>query len=178
MIHNLENKVIKQNQIMILLEINPLSKPVAISEMLMLITVIALVGWLIGHWTTGTKIRSLREALTSMQTDLDDCHRFSNTPTRGIVQRHPGSTVSIENLKMIEGIGPKIEHILHGAGITNFDTLAKSNINTLKDLLQNAGNRYKLHDPTSWPEQATLARDGMWGKLSDFQDKLSRGKSV
>jgi predicted flap endonuclease-1-like 5' DNA nuclease len=57
----------------------------------------------------------------------------------------------------IEGIGPKIEELLHNAEIMSFADLAKAEVSTLKDILNAAGSRYQMHDPTSWPMQSEMA---------------------
>lgn len=83
-----------------------------------------------------------------------------------------------DDLKKIEGIGPKIEQLLNTAGILNWKKLAKSKPEKLRTILAEAGNRYKMHNPTSWPEQAALAASGEWDKLKTFQDFLKGGKDV
>ncbi len=81
-----------------------------------------------------------------------------------------------DNLTKIEGIGPKIAGLLNEAGIVTFDDLAKAKLETLKAVLDKAGSRYKMHDPTSWPQQAALAAKGEWTKLAKLQDELKGGK--
>ena len=83
-----------------------------------------------------------------------------------------------DNLKKIEGIGPKVEGILNGGGIYTFAQLANAPISRIKELLEAAGPRYKMQVPDSWPEQAGLARDGKWDDLDDLQDRLDGGKYV
>ena len=81
-----------------------------------------------------------------------------------------------ENLKVVEGIGPKIELLLQGAGINNLATLATTTAEQLKGILHNAGDHYRIHDPSTWPEQARLAADGDLKKLKEYQEFLSGGK--
>ncbi len=81
-----------------------------------------------------------------------------------------------DNLKKIEGIGPKIEEILKVGGITTFSKLSTSQYDDLKALLNEAGSRYKMHNPTTWPQQAELANKGAWDELSDLQDRLLGGR--
>lgn len=81
-----------------------------------------------------------------------------------------------DDLKKIEGIGPKIETLLGEAGIISFSDLAKADIKTLKAVLEKAGNRYKMHDPGSWPQQAKLALAGNWEALATLQTELKGGK--
>jgi predicted flap endonuclease-1-like 5' DNA nuclease len=92
----------------------------------------------------------------------------------------PVVTASVESddLKKIEGIGPKIAEILNNGGIHTFVQLADSDPAFIKTLLEKAGPRYQMHDPGTWPEQAALARDGRWDELDDLQDRLDGGKYV
>lgn len=81
-----------------------------------------------------------------------------------------------DDLKKIEGIGPKIEKLLQVAGIQNFKDLSKAKQTVLKNVLTEAGSRYKMHDPTTWPEQAKLAAKGQWDALAKLQEELKGGK--
>ena len=81
-----------------------------------------------------------------------------------------------DDLKKIEGIGPKISEILTNAGIGTFAKLAASEADKIREILAEAGNRYKMHDPTTWPKQAQLAADGKWDELKTLQDELDGGK--
>ncbi len=83
-----------------------------------------------------------------------------------------------DDLRKIEGIGPKIAEHLSAAGIITFADLASANIDKLKEVLTNAGPRFKMHDPQTWPQQAELARDGKWDELQVLQDKLDGGRVV
>jgi len=81
-----------------------------------------------------------------------------------------------DDLKKIEGIGPKIAEHLNKGGIRTFADLGKAKQTTLKEILTAAGPRYKMHNPGSWPKQAKLAAKGNWNELKALQDKLSGGK--
>jgi len=81
-----------------------------------------------------------------------------------------------DDLKKIEGIGPKIEELLHNADIKSFADLAAADVNTLKEILNNAGSRYQMHDPSSWPMQSDMAAKGEWDKLKEWQDNAKGGK--
>jgi cytoskeletal protein RodZ len=82
-----------------------------------------------------------------------------------------------DDLKIIEGIGPKIEELFHNAGILTFAQLASSSVDRLKEILQAAGPRYQMHDPTTWPTQSELASTGKWTELKTLQDELNKGKA-
>ena len=87
-----------------------------------------------------------------------------------------GTVAQKDNLKKIEGIGPKIEELFNNEGIYTFSDLAASDASKLKDILNAAGSRYQMHDPTSWPMQAELAAAGKWDELKDWQDNAKGGK--
>ena len=87
-----------------------------------------------------------------------------------------GFSSNPEDLKIVEGIGPKIEKLLKDAGVNNWAELAITPVDKLKTILANAGERYRLADPSTWPKQADLAAAGKWSDLSDYQDYLDGGK--
>jgi large subunit ribosomal protein L21 len=79
-----------------------------------------------------------------------------------------------DNLRKIEGIGPKIQVTLQAAGIETFAQLAASKPEDLKQILVDASIR--LGDPTTWPEQAALAAAGNWDELKELQGTLKGGR--
>lgn len=81
-----------------------------------------------------------------------------------------------DDLKKIEGIGPKIASILIEKGIGNFEKLSKVSVKVLEGILKEAGPRYAMHKPGSWPKQAKLASADKWDELKKLQDKLDGGK--
>lgn len=83
-----------------------------------------------------------------------------------------------DDYKKIEGIGPKIAELLHAAGLASFADLASADIDKLKGILADAGSRYTMHDPGTWPQQADLAANGKWDELKVLQDELDGGKVV
>jgi len=82
------------------------------------------------------------------------------------------------DLKLIEGIGPKIEELFHHHGIYSWKQLSDSSYEDCKKVLEAGGDAYKMHDPTTWPEQAALAVEGKWDKLKELQDYLKGGRVV
>ncbi len=81
-----------------------------------------------------------------------------------------------DDLKKIEGIGPKIEEVLNDNGIYTFSSLYQKNRDTLKTYLDTAGPQFKMHEPESWPHQAGMADRGEWKELKIYQDFLDGGK--
>jgi predicted flap endonuclease-1-like 5' DNA nuclease len=86
------------------------------------------------------------------------------------------SPVQPDDLKKIEGIGPKVAQVLNESGILTFVQLAQTNVSKLRAILEEAGPRFKMMDPESWPEQAGLAGKGDWDALGKLQDELDGGK--
>ena len=86
------------------------------------------------------------------------------------------TTTTADKLTKIEGIGPKIEQLLKNDGIYTFANLAKSSNKRLQSILTAAGNRFKMHDPTTWPQQAKLAADAKWDELKKLQAQLKGGR--
>ena len=81
-----------------------------------------------------------------------------------------------DDLKKIEGIGPKIEELLNEAGINTFAQLSETSADKVKEILEAAGPRFTMHDPTTWAKQAALAAAGSWDELKAWQDVLDGGK--
>lgn len=81
-----------------------------------------------------------------------------------------------DDLKLVEGIGPKIEGLLKNAGIDTWADLAGTSVERIKEILAAAGDRYRLADPTTWPRQAELAANGQWAELKEYQDYLDGGR--
>ncbi|WMP18159.1 hypothetical protein [Thiothrix lacustris] len=80
-----------------------------------------------------------------------------------------------DDLKKLEGIGPKLEQALNAAGIKNFAQLSSMSPEEIRPILDNAGNQFKMHDPKSWPYQAELANKGEWERLKEYQNLLING---
>jgi predicted flap endonuclease-1-like 5' DNA nuclease len=81
-----------------------------------------------------------------------------------------------DDLKAIEGIGPKIAGLLKESGITTWKALSEAPVKELKEVLKKAGSRFNLADPGTWPKQAKLADEGKWDELQEYQDFLNGGK--
>lgn len=82
----------------------------------------------------------------------------------------------LDDLKIIEGVGPKIETLLKDGGISTWAELAAASVDRLKEILDAAGPRYQIHDPSTWPAQAKFAAEGKWEELKDYQEMLMGGR--
>ena len=81
-----------------------------------------------------------------------------------------------DDLKKIEGIGPKIAGLLNQNDIYSFADLSRAPLKKLKKVLEEAGSRYRMHDPKTWSAQAKLAAKGDWDQLKKWQAELKGGK--
>ena len=84
------------------------------------------------------------------------------------------ATGKADDLKKVEGIGPKIASTLVEAGISTFAELAKTDAAKISEII--AGVRGN-HVTDTWPAQAQLAADGKWDELKKWQDELDGGKA-
>ena len=82
-----------------------------------------------------------------------------------------------DDLKIVEGIGPRIAEILKEAGISSFAQLAAAKPEELQRMMKSGGLRAPS-DPATWPEQARLAAAGEWQALQKLQDNLKGGSRV
>jgi len=87
-----------------------------------------------------------------------------------------GVEVELNDLEIIEGIGPMISDILVRSGITSWEKLGGTSKNILRVILDEAGPQYRVHKPKTWPKQARMAVDGEWKKLKAYQESLIDGK--
>lgn len=88
----------------------------------------------------------------------------------------PAMTIQRDDLRVIEGIGPKIEEVLYSNGIQTYRDLAVTSVDRIREILATAGPRYTMHNPGTWSAQANLAANGEWENLKAYQDFLNAGK--
>lgn len=131
---------------------NPLSKSTAILEIFIMLFVAFILGYIL-HW------------LICKQSKCCQCKHSTDDQSLA------------DDLKVIEGIGPKIEELLHNNNIRTFEEVVKAGSEKLSIILNKAGNRYSMHDTTTWPRQAELANKGEWAELKKLQDKLTAGRA-
>ena len=104
-------------------------------------------------------VRSFRDAqqdkgkkAKTVKADIDEVLK-STTKTKRPTASAKTDAVK-DDLKAIEGIGPKIEMLINQAGITTYERLAATDVKELKALLENAGPGFKFHNPVNWKKQA------------------------
>ncbi len=99
-----------------------------------------------------------------------DASAFDETPAAA------ATSSKADDLKKIEGVGPKIAELLNADGIYTFAELAAAPVERVQGILDAAGSRYRVHNPGTWGQQAQLAADGKWDELKVLQDELNGGK--
>ena len=83
-----------------------------------------------------------------------------------------------DNFEIIEGIGPKINGVLHAAGVHTFSQLASMDVAAVSKILDAAGPNFKLANPQSWTQQSALCASGSWDALKKLQDELVAGVAL
>ncbi len=124
-----------------------------------------------GDWDELIRYQKFTDGGRETVGDFESDSKFEKLATKelGFSSSNPN------DLKVVEGIGPKIEGLLKDAGINTWQELATADVTRLQSILDAAGSRYKMATPRTWPEQATLAAAGDWKALKDLQDRLQGG---
>ena len=87
----------------------------------------------------------------------------------------PKKSAKADDLKKIEGAGPKAAEALVAAGLDTFAKVAKADPVKLSEILTEASSRLSHIVTTTWPKQAGLAAEGKWDELKELQDRLDGG---
>ena len=66
----------------------------------------------------------------------------------------PKADAEADDLKKLEGVGPKLAEVLAEGGFTTFATIAAASVEDIQKVLEAAGSRYASKDPAPWIEQA------------------------
>jgi predicted flap endonuclease-1-like 5' DNA nuclease len=165
---------------------NPLEMNGAWWQHILMLVVAAILGYIIGYLSRKGKVESLETELSELDGALDECQKSVKTMIATVSVIAPVPAVALapepvvpiipDDLKIVEGIGPKIEQLLNKEGILTFAQLANTSPERIKEILVAAGSRFQMHDPTTWPQQSAFARDGRWDELKAWQDELNKGR--
>lgn len=131
------------------------------------------------HWIGELRVRLWNsEAKNRDLQAIVDSHVVAAAPPEpdlGEAARVLGMPVRMNDLTVIEGIGPAIAHLCINRGITTWWSMANADISVLRSMLAEAGPKYQVHDPTSWPQQARLLANGQWEKFQRLAEALRDG---
>jgi len=107
-----------------------------------------------------------------MEGSIDDTTTFNADMAKTAF----GKKIKENDLKVIEGIGPKIEGLFHNYNINTWQMLSETPVAKCQEVLDSGGDRYKMHNPASWPMQAKMCHQGKWKELRQWQDQHKAGK--
>lgn len=159
-----------------------------------------ILGYLIGKGgntsvTDNKELKLAQDKNVKLKTDLENCQKklavgtavtAETIASSAAIKTAPfnaksatatlGKTVKLDDLTIVEGIGPKIQQLFHAAGIKTWKALSETPVAKCQQILTDAGNRFKVHQPGSWPMQAKMAHEGKWSDLAKWQDQHKHGK--
>ncbi|WP_269224479.1 hypothetical protein [Flavobacterium sp. IMCC34518] len=133
--------------------------------------------------------QKLKTKITNLEAELNKLHADSTAK----IQSFAATTTSLpfdsnlaftifgkkiieDDLKIIEGIGPKIEELFQQNGIKTWKLLSETSVDKCQSILDSGGERFVVHSPSTWPKQAEMAYLGKWKELKEWQDNLKGGK--
>ena len=151
-----------------------------------------LFGYLIGRGSNpvvdyNSQIKQLKQEGEKARADLAICRQkltagsaLNNGDYQNFnaeeARKFMGKGIKFNDLTLVEGIGPKIRSLFHNYEIKTWRTLAETSVAKCQEVLDSGGDRYKVHDPASWPMQAKMAAAGKWKELAKWQDEHKHGK--
>ncbi len=162
-----------------------------------------ILGYLWGKSVTNTtnnsgELKTLQDSNAKLRNDLEGCkQKLASQTTKATtpeIKKSPvavapeahfnaelakksfGKKIKLNDLKVIEGIGPKIEQLFHNFDIKSWENLSEASVNKCQEVLDSGGDRYRIHNPGSWPMQAKMAHEGKWKALARWQEEHKAGK--
>ncbi len=137
---------------------------------------------ILGLQSQGNDSSDLKVQIAKLEADLSACRaskpvvevsNFDANAAKAVF----GKKIKQDDLKVVEGIGPKIEGLFHNFNIKTWKALSEASIEKCQEVLNSGGERYKIHNPGTWPKQSQLAYEGKWAELLKWQDELDGGKA-
>ena len=130
-----------------------------------------------GHLAAATNAEEMAAAAPAAKPVTKETPKTEATPKPEAApetQKEETPATEADDLKKIEGIGPKIAEVLTEAGVTTYKQLSSMERDAIKAILDTVAT-LKSKEPKSWPQQAQLAADGKWDELKVLQDELMGG---
>ncbi|WP_276388800.1 hypothetical protein [Eudoraea chungangensis] len=134
------------------------------------------------------ELEALRREKANWHSSLEDCKRNLEAANIALQEKKDfpfnqalaksifGKSIRKDDLKIVEGIGPKIEGLFHNYDIRTWQELSLTSVKKCQDVLDSGGDRFKVHDPASWPMQAKMCYEGKWKELFKWQEEHKHGK--
>ena len=130
--------------------------------------------------------RNLNAKIATLEADLAaktkaSVQSFATAPAdivfdAGLAANVFGKKIKENDLKIVEGIGPKIEALFNASGINTWYELSQASTEKMQSILDAGGENYAMHNPSTWAKQALLAYQGKWQDLKEWQENLLGGK--
>ncbi len=117
--------------------------------------------------------------LTSRVTELEAA---AAAPTISAEQLAAGAGVlglaklGMDDLKVVEGIGPKIDELLVADGITTWHQLSTTPVERIQSILDAGGSGFRIANPSTWARQAGLLASARWAEFKTLTDELTAGR--
>lgn len=140
-------------------------------------------------------LKAVTDTKTMLEKDLEVCRKRNSKLEAGlksggvalagassflfdssVAEKAFGKKVKLDDLKIIEGIGEKIEQLFNKNGIKTWKDLSEASVKRCQEILDTQEERYRVHKPDTWPKQAELAYQGKWKELAKWQDELEGGR--
>ena len=107
----------------------------------------------------------------------DDPKATENAPKAEVQEAATTTTATtVDDLTIVEGIGPKVAEVLNANGINSFAELAAKSTDEIKAILDASEGHFNAVDTTSWAQQAQMSAEGKMYELKAWQDELKGGK--
>jgi len=121
-------------------------------------------------------VRRMDDEIASLKLTIDKLEKEARllAEERGPKQEYPSRPpAAADDLKAVLGIGPKISKLLMNRGITTWKTLSETAPDSIREILaSDGGERFRVHNPDTWPHQARLLHEGRLDELKVLQGKL------
>lgn len=121
----------------------------------------------------------LEKELTALRGQLNaepkaaDIHTVADVSNADVLPHFSPENIRPDDLEVVIGIGPKIAKLLMNRGITTWKLLSETAPNYLEAILhEDGGERFRIHNPASWPQQARLLNEGRWDEFRELRDRL------
>ena len=124
------------------------------------------------------RISALEAELASLRISAD---RQTAEPVREAAPASSAAAVPTpvpDDLKRVEGIGPKLEQMLNEHGIYTFAGLAATPVDELRAILEKGGDAFRIHDPGTWPQQGGLLAEGRIAEFEALTERLKGGRDM
>lgn len=121
-------------------------------------------------------LAAAKQTISELETSLQQTQVFlSEQPPTTSNDTSVSSTIAAsgqDDLTRLKGIGPRLEQVMHEAGINTYTQLMNMNGKALAAALEPSGILFSRAIVDSWPIQAKLAAEGKWDELRKYKSTL------